>query len=58
MCNIFTDERLMVMIFRTSNVLLVVSVLSIGACVSYLASMFVAIVSFKKRALILMTGLI
>ena len=30
MCNIFTDERLMLMVFRTSNVLLVVSVLSIG----------------------------
>ena len=40
----------MVMIFRTSNVLLVVSVLSIGACVSYLASMFVAIVSFKRES--------
>ncbi|GAB6429677.1 MULTISPECIES: ABC-2 transporter permease [Bacillus] len=51
MCNIFTDERLMLMIFRTSDVLLVISILSIGACVSYLASMFIAIVSFKKKEL-------
>ncbi len=51
MCNIFTDERLMLMFFRSSDVLLVISILSIGACVSYLASMFLAIVSFKKEEL-------
>ena len=30
--------------------LLVISILSIGACVSYLASMFIAIVSFKRKS--------
>ncbi|EOP35736.1 MULTISPECIES: ABC-2 transporter permease [Bacillus cereus group] len=51
MCNIFAEERLMLMFFRSSDVLLVISILSLGACLSYFASMFLSIVSFKKKEL-------
>ncbi|MGE7881107.1 ABC-2 transporter permease [Bacillus sp. NPDC094077] len=51
MCNIFADKRLMLMFFRSSDVLLVISVLSIVACLSYFISMLFSIAIFKEKEL-------
>ncbi|WP_242143759.1 MULTISPECIES: ABC-2 transporter permease [unclassified Bacillus cereus group] len=51
MCNVFAEERLMVMFFQSSNVMLVISILSIVAWMSYFISMFVSIIIFKQREL-------
>ncbi|MBO1579084.1 ABC-2 transporter permease [Bacillus sp. XF8] len=51
MCNVFAEERLMLMFFRSSNVVLIATVLSIGACVAYLISLVFSIAIFKDKEL-------
>ncbi|EJQ47669.1 hypothetical protein IEE_01218 [Bacillus cereus BAG5X1-1] len=51
MCNIFADERLLLMFFQSSDVMLVISILSIVACLSYFISMLFSIAIFKEKEL-------
>ncbi|WP_242219203.1 ABC-2 transporter permease [Bacillus cereus group sp. BfR-BA-01380] len=49
MCNVLAEERLMLMFFRSSNLVFIVSMLSIGVCIVYFVSMRVSILIFRNR---------
>ncbi|MFI8707382.1 ABC-2 transporter permease [Bacillus sp. NPDC077411] len=49
MCNILAEERLMLMFFHSSNLVFIVSMLSIGVCIAYFVSMFFSISIFQGR---------
>ncbi|MEI4800332.1 ABC-2 transporter permease [Bacillus sp. FJAT-51639] len=49
MCNVLAEERLMLMFFHSSNLVFIVSMLSIGVCIAYFVSMFFSISIFQGR---------
>ncbi|PEA56320.1 ABC transporter permease [Bacillus pseudomycoides] len=49
MCNVLGEERLMLMFFHSSNLVFIVSMLSLGVCIAYFVSMFFSISIFKDR---------
>ncbi|MEH7462495.1 ABC-2 transporter permease [Bacillus thuringiensis] len=49
MCNVLGEERLMLMFFHSSNLVFIISMLSIGVCIAYFVSMFFSISVFKDR---------
>ncbi|ENQ3081023.1 TPA: ABC-2 transporter permease [Bacillus pseudomycoides] len=49
MCNVLGEERLMLMFFHSSNLVFIISMLSIGVCIAYFVSMLFSISVFQDR---------
>ncbi|MEH6889790.1 ABC-2 transporter permease [Bacillus sp. JJ864] len=49
MCNVLGEERLMLMFFHSSNLMFIISMLSLGVCIAYFVSMLFSISIFKDR---------
>lgn len=49
MCNVLAEERLMLMFFHSSNLVFIISMLSIGVCIAYFVSMLFSISTFQDR---------
>ncbi|MCM3738212.1 ABC-2 transporter permease [Bacillus cytotoxicus] len=49
MCNVLGEERLMLMFFHSSNLMFIISMLSIGVCIAYFVSMLFSISVFQGR---------